>query len=124
MSEPQAPEEIVVVTTPYLSSMRIVRVLGMTWGTVVRSRGIGHQIAAGFRGLAGGEISEYTEMLNHARGLALERLKEHARAMGANAVIGVGFDSSELGQTMSEVLAFGTAVIVAQEEASSAVHLV
>ncbi len=115
-----AADEMVVVTTPYVSGMRVDKVIGMTWGTVVRSRGIGYQVVAGLRAMAGGEIDEYTDMLNHARSHALERMRAHARSLGANAVIGAAFDSSELGQSMSEVLAYGTAVVVVSEAAQGA----
>ena len=118
--EQEAADAIVVVTMPYVSGMRVERVIGMTWGTVVRSRGIGYQVVAGIRAMAGGEIDEYTDMLNHARTHALERMRSHARSLGANAVISASFDSSELGQSMSEVLAYGTAVVVAPEDASPA----
>ncbi|MCY0865329.1 MAG: heavy metal-binding domain-containing protein [Sulfobacillus sp.] len=116
---------MVMVTTPYVPGYRVRQVLGPTWGTVVRSRGIGYQVAAGLRSLAGGEIKEFTNMLNDARQRALDRLREHARTLGANAVIGMAFDSSELGQNMSEILAYGTAVIIEAESAeSSPVRLV
>jgi uncharacterized protein YbjQ (UPF0145 family) len=114
----QGPQEILVVSTPYVPGYRVRQVLGLTWGTVVRSRGIGYQVAAGIRSLAGGEIREYTDMLSAARRHALERLQEKARSLGANAVVGCAFDSSELGTNMSEVLAYGTAVVVEPEEAS------
>lgn len=112
--------EMPVVTTPYVSGMRVETVIGMTWGTVVRSRGIGYQVVAGLRALAGGEIDEYTDMLNHARNHALQRMREHARSLGANAVIGAAFDSSELGQSMSEVLAYGTAVVISPDSGAGA----
>lgn len=116
---------MVVVNTPYVPGYRIVQVLGPTWGTVVRSRGIGYQVAAGLRSLAGGEIKEFTNMLNDARQRALDRLRDHARTLGANAVIGMAFDSSEFGQNMSEILAYGTAVVIEAESAeSSPVRLV
>jgi uncharacterized protein YbjQ (UPF0145 family) len=111
---------VTVVTTPYVTGMRVDRVIGMSWGTVVRSRGIGYQMVAGLRAMAGGEIDEYTDMLNHARSHALERMQQHAQSLGANAVIGAAFDSSELGQSMTEVLAYGTAVVVVPEDAKSA----
>ncbi|MCL6597079.1 MAG: heavy metal-binding domain-containing protein [Firmicutes bacterium] len=119
MAESAPPSGVTVVSAPYLPGMRIERVLGMTWGTVVRARGIGYQVVAGLRSLAGGEIDEYTDMLNTARRHALERMQAHAAAMGANAVIGAAFDSSELGQNMSEVLAYGTAVVAVPEEAAT-----
>jgi uncharacterized protein YbjQ (UPF0145 family) len=106
------PSNVLVVTTPFVPGYRIVRTLGVTWGLIVRSRGLGRNITAGFRSLAGGEITEYTQLLDQTRGEALHRLQQHAMALGANAVIGVGFDSSELSEVMSEILAFGTAVQV------------
>ena len=111
---------VIVVSTPYVPGQRIEKVLGLTWGTVVRSRGIGYQFTAGLRSLAGGEIKEYTDMLNDTRRRALDRLMEHAESLGANAVVGAAFDSSELGQNMSEILAYGTAVVVVPE--AEAVH--
>jgi uncharacterized protein YbjQ (UPF0145 family) len=110
-------DDIVVVSTPYLSGYRIAKSLGFTWGLIVRSRGLGMNIVAGLRSLVGGEIHEYTELLNKSRDQALSRLKEHARTLGANAVISVEFDSSEIGGYMTEVLAYGTAVVVEREPA-------
>jgi len=101
-------DDIIVVSTPYIPGYRITQNLGFTWGLVVRSRGIGGNMVAGLRTVFGGEIHEYTELLNQSRGQALDRLKANARTMGANAIIGVDFDSSEIGQTMTEVLAMGT----------------
>jgi uncharacterized protein YbjQ (UPF0145 family) len=81
----------------------------------VRSRGLGRNITAGLRSLVGGEIHEYTELLNQSRDQALDRLREHAQALGANAVVSMQFDSSEIGQTMTELLAYGTAVVVEKD---------
>lgn len=114
----QRMSQVIVVSTPYLPGHRIEKVLGMVWGTVVRSRGIGYQVVAGLRSLAGGEIHEFTEMLNNARQHAVERMIAQAVELGANAVVGAAFDSSELGQSLSEVLAYGTAVVVVPEEAT------
>ncbi|MGA8275535.1 MAG: heavy metal-binding domain-containing protein [Thermoplasmata archaeon] len=111
---PSAPPfaNVIAVTTPYVPGYRIVRTLGVTWGLIVRSRGLGRNITAGFRSLAGGEITEYTQLLDQTRHEALQRLQQHAQTLGANAVIGVGFSSSELSEVMSEILAYGTAVQV------------
>jgi uncharacterized protein YbjQ (UPF0145 family) len=106
------PPNILVVTTPFVPGFRIIRTLGVTWGLIVRSRGLGRNITAGFRSLAGGEITEYSQLLDQTRHEALQRLQQHALTLGANAVIGVGFDSSELGDVMTEILAYGTAVQV------------
>ncbi len=108
--------DIIIVSTPYLPGYKITKTIGFTWGLIVRSRGLGRNITAGLRSIIGGEIHEYTELLNQSREQALERLKEHAKALGANAVINVQFDSSEMGQAMTELLAYGTAVVVEKEE--------
>ena len=107
--------EIMIVSTPYLPGYKITRTIGFTWGLIVRSRGLGRNITAGLRSIIGGEIHEYTELLNQSREQALDRLKEHAQALGANAVVSVQFDSSEIGQTMTELLAYGTAVVVEKD---------
>lgn len=107
--------DVMAVTTPTISGMRVERTFGTVWGLVVRSRGIGGNVVAGLRSLAGGEIKEYTELLEHARQTALDRLKAQAAEHGANAVLGLRFDSSELGQTMSEIVAYGTAALVSPE---------
>jgi uncharacterized protein YbjQ (UPF0145 family) len=103
------------VTTPYVPGYRIVRTLGVTWGLIARSRGLGRNITAGFRALGGGEITEYTQLLDQTRHQALERLQQHAQSMGANAVVGVSFASSELSEVITEILAYGTAVLVEPE---------
>ena len=101
-------------TTPYVPGYKIDRVLGLTYGITVRSRGLGGNIIAGFRTIGGGEIKEYTELTHQARQQALDRLQEHAQSMGANAVIGVNFDSTEISNSMDEIIAFGTAVVISQ----------
>jgi uncharacterized protein YbjQ (UPF0145 family) len=79
---------------------------------VVRSRGLGGNIAASLRSLVGGEIKEYTQMLEEARRHALDRMVQNASVMGANAIVMMRFDSAEIGQTMSEIVAYGTAVVL------------
>ncbi len=83
--------------------------------SVVRSRGLGGNIMAGLRSLMGGEIHEYTALLEDTRRQAVDRMVENATAMGANAVVRMMFDSSELGTTMSEIVAYGTAVTIAPD---------
>ena len=104
-----------VVTINYVPGFKITKVVGQTFGIVVRSRGIGGNLVAGIRGLIGGEINEYTKMLSDAREHAIQRLMENAAALGANAVIEMRFDSSEIGQIMTEVVAYGTAVIIEKD---------
>lgn len=106
-----------MVTTPFVPGYRVVRVIGLTFGLIVRSRGLGRNIVAGFRSLAGGEITEYTQLLEQVRSQALQRLNEHAASLGANAVLSVGFDTSEMSEIMTEVFAYGTAVVVEPETA-------
>lgn len=106
---------MIVTTTESVAGYRVREVKGQVFGLVVRSRGLGGNIMAGLRSIRGGEIKEYTEMLEDARRHALDRLVENATAMDANAVIMMRFDSSELGQSMSEIVAYGTAVVIDKE---------
>jgi uncharacterized protein YbjQ (UPF0145 family) len=103
---------MLVVTTENIAGHRIRETKGQVFGVVVRSRGLGGNIMAGLRSLAGGEIVEYTQMLEEARRHAVDRMVKNATLMHANAVVMMRFDSSEMGQTMSEVVAYGTAVII------------
>jgi uncharacterized protein YbjQ (UPF0145 family) len=103
---------MLIVTTPDVANHRIVDVKGQFFGVVVRSRGIGGNIMAGLRSIGGGEIKEYTQMLEEARRHAIDRLVQNATAMGANAIVMMQFDSSEIGQSMSEIVAYGTAVVI------------
>ena len=106
------PTDLIVVTTPFVSGYHVTRVIGTTFGLIVRSRGLGQNIFAYFRAWGGGEIKVYTTLLEQVRHQALQRLSDHAKNLGANAVVSVGFDTSEMGGSMTEVLAFGTAVVV------------
>ena len=103
---------MIVVTTPYVPGHRITDAKGMVFGLVVRSRGIGGNLMAGLRSLGGGEIHEYTSLLEDTRRQALDRLVRNATLAGANAIVSMRFDSSELSGTMSEIVAYGTAVVV------------
>src|SRR5947208_16728576 len=103
---------MIVVTTEGITHFRIVETKGQVFGVAVRSRGLGGNIMAGLRSLAGGEITEYTQLLEEARRHAVDRMVANATTMGANAVIMMRFDSSEIGQTMSEIVAYGTAVVL------------
>ena len=106
---------MIVVTTENIIGYKVNEVKGQAFGLIVRSRGLGGNIMAGLRSLVGGEIHEYTSMLEDARKQAIDRLVMNATAMGANAIVMMRFDSSEIGQTMSEVVAYGTAVIIEKE---------
>lgn len=96
---------MLVVTTENIAGYKTVETLGQCFGVVVRSRGLGGNIMAGLRSIVGGEIHEYTQLLEEARRHAVDRLV-------ANAIVMMRFDSAEIGQTMSEIVSYGTAVRV------------
>jgi uncharacterized protein YbjQ (UPF0145 family) len=103
---------MIVATTPYVAGYRVTETKGQVFGLVVRSRGFSGNLIAGLRSLGGGEIKEYTSLLEDTRRQALDRLVKNATLMGGNAVISMRFDSSELAGTMSEIVAYGTAVVI------------
>ncbi|HEY1710050.1 MAG TPA: heavy metal-binding domain-containing protein [Rhizomicrobium sp.] len=103
---------MLVVTTENVPGYRRQKTLGQVFGVIVRSRGLGGNIVAGLRSIVGGEIHEYTQLLEQSRRQAVDRMVVNATAMGANAVVMMRFDSSEIGQTMSEIVAYGTAVVL------------
>src|SRR5947207_15100345 len=103
---------VIVATAPFVAGHRVVETKGQTFGLVVRSRGFSGNLIAGLRSLGGGEIHEYTQLLEDTRRQALDRLVQNATVMGANAVLSMRFDSSEIGNTMSEIVAYGTAVVL------------
>lgn len=106
---------MLVATTEKVAGYRTKQTLGQVFGVVVRSRGLGGNIIAGLRSLVGGEIHEYTQLLEETRRQAVDRMVRNATTMGANAVVMMRFDSSEIGQTMSEIVAYGTAAIIEPE---------
>jgi uncharacterized protein YbjQ (UPF0145 family) len=108
---------MIVTTTENVAEHRTVEALGQVFGVVVRSRSIGGNLAAAIRSIAGGEIKEYTALVEETRRHAIDRLVQNATAMGANAVVMMRFDSGEIGQTMSEVVAYGTAVRIEPQRA-------
>ena len=110
---------MIVVTTPFLAGHRVTESKGMVFGLVVRSRGLGGNLMAGIRALGGGEIHEYTSLLEDTRRQALDRLVKNATLVGANAVVSMRFDSSEIAQSMSEIVAYGTAVIVQADSSAT-----
>ena len=105
---------MIVTTTPYVAGHRVTESKGQVFGLVVRSRGLAGNISASLRSLVGGEIHEYTELLEDTRRQALDRMVSNASLMGANAVVSMRFDSSELNNSMSEIVAYGTAVVIVQ----------
>lgn len=91
---------------------RITRHLGMVQGSTVRAKHAGRDIMAGFKNLFGGELKGYTELLSESRDEAIERLREQAQALGANAVVNVRFSTSSIAAGASEIFVYGTAVMV------------
>ncbi|HEX8957907.1 MAG TPA: YbjQ family protein [Burkholderiaceae bacterium] len=107
---------MIVVTTENLTGHRVREVKGQVFGVVVRSRGLAGNFMAGLRSIFGGEITEYTQLLEEARRHAVDRMVRNAQRMGANAIVMMRFDSAEMGQTMSEIVAYGTAVVADKVE--------
>jgi len=103
---------MIVVTTENIAGHRTAQTLGQCFGVVVRSRGLGGNLMAGLRTIVGGEIPEYTQLLEEARRHALDRMVQNATIMGANAVLMMRYDSAEIGATMSEIVAYGTAAVI------------
>ena len=103
---------MLVVTTENVAGHSVLELKRQCFGVVVRSRGLGGNVMAGLRSIVGGEIHEYTLLLEEARRHAIDRLVENATAMGANAILMMRYDSAEIGQTMSEIVAYGTAAII------------
>ncbi len=106
---------MIVSTAPFIAGHRVTETKGQTFGLVVRSRGLAGNVAAGLRSLVGGEIHEYTQLLEDTRRQAIDRMVQNATLMGANAVISMRFDSSEMATTMTEIVAYGTAVVIAAD---------
>ena len=102
---------MLVTTTFELSGWEIQRVCGEVFGLTVRSRNVFSQMGAGFKSMFGGELQGMTKNLTDSRNEAMTRMLEAARAKGGNAVVGFRFDTSELGETWSEICAYGTAVV-------------
>jgi uncharacterized protein YbjQ (UPF0145 family) len=105
-------EELIVTTGNEIENHRIERYLGVVRGIVVRSPSIGKAFVGAFKSLAGGNIKEYIEVCEAARHEAYLNMLAHAREIGANAIVGMRYDATEFMQGATEVLAYGTAVVV------------
>jgi uncharacterized protein YbjQ (UPF0145 family) len=110
MAEETATAGLPMTTGLELPGYRISENLGVTYGLVVRSMGFVGGVGASFKGLRRGEVSQYTQLLEDARRHAIDRLVDNARVVGADGVIAMRFDSSEIGQQFTEIVAYGTAV--------------
>jgi len=103
---------MILVNTDFVPGKTIVNNLGLVRGNTIRARHLGRDILAFLRNIVGGEITDYTKMMAESREQALDRMVEEAEGLGANAVINVRFTTSMIMQSASEILAYGTAVIV------------
>ncbi len=103
---------MILSTTDTIPGRTITRHLGLVRGNTIRARHFGKDILAGLRNLVGGEVAEYTKLLGESREQALDRMIEEAKGLGANAVVGVRFSTSEVMTHAAEILAYGTAVVV------------
>ena len=101
-----------VTTTNDVEGYRVSQYLGLVRGITVRSRSAVGNVGASVEALFGGNIRAFTELAEKAREEALEMMVEHAESLGANAIVGVRYDANEMGQGITEVLAYGTAVVV------------
>ena len=99
-------------TTYTIHGRKIVKHLGLVRGNTVRARHIGRDIMAGLRNVVGGEITDYTKMMAESREQSIDRMIEEAQKLGANAILGVRFSTSEVMTHAAEILAYGTAVVV------------
>ena len=109
---PDASRPLIVTTTENIPEARVVKTLGQVFGLTVRSRSLGGNITALLKSLVGGEIRSYVKLNEDARRQAIDRMVQNAAAMGANAVTMMRFDSTEMGRSMSEIVAYGTARVV------------
>ena len=106
---------MITVTSDLIPGKKIVKTFGMVRGNTIRARHVGRDIMAGFRALVGGEIMEYTKLMAEAREQAIDRMKQEAERMGANAVVGLRFTTSVIMGGAAELLSYGTAVYVEEE---------
>lgn len=102
---------MIITTTDQIEGKKIKKTTGMVRGSTIRAKHIGKDIMAAFRGMAGGEITEYTKMMAEAREEAIRRMTDDAEQQGANAIVGVRFTTSMIMQNAAEVLAYGTGVV-------------
>ncbi|CCN37291.1 conserved hypothetical protein [Vibrio nigripulchritudo SO65] len=106
---------MIFTTTETIPGKEIQEVVGVVTGNVVQSKHIGRDIMAGLKGIVGGELKGYTEMLSESRDMAIERLVQQARDLNADAIVGIRFTTSSIMDGSSEILVFGTAVKIKPE---------
>jgi len=103
---------MLLATTDTIPGKTVTQCLGLVRGNTIRGRHVGKDLLAALRNLVGGEIAEYTKLLGESREQAIDRMTEEAKRLGANAIVGVRFSTSEVATHAAEILAYGTAVLV------------
>ena len=103
---------MIVTTAEQVEGRRVVKTIGLVSGSTIRAKHIGKDIMAMARGIVGGEVTEYTEMMNEAREEAVQRMIKDAEKKGANAVISMRFSTAMIMQYAAEILAYGTGVVL------------
>jgi len=103
---------MIITTSDQVEGKKIAKTVGLVKGSTIRARHLGRDIMAGLRGMVGGEVTEYTKMMAEAREQAIQRMVEDAEKQGANAIIGMRFTTSMVMQSASEILAYGTGVVL------------
>jgi len=103
---------MIIATSAQIEGRTITKTVGLVKGSTIRARHLGRDIMAGLRGMVGGEISEYTKMMAEAREQAIQRMVEDAEKQGANAIVSMRFTTSMVMQAASEILAYGTGVVL------------
>ncbi|MEE9441458.1 MAG: YbjQ family protein [candidate division Zixibacteria bacterium] len=106
---------MILATSDDIHGKKIIKVLGLVKGNTIRARHVGRDILAVFRGMIGGEISEYTKMIAESREQALDRMVAEGEKLGANAIVTLRFTTSSMMQGAAELLCYGTAVVVEDE---------
>jgi uncharacterized protein YbjQ (UPF0145 family) len=109
--------ELPITTAQDLPGFRVVENLGVAFGLVVRSMGLTRTVTASLKSLKRGEVSQYTDLLEDARRHAVDRLVANAKLLGATGILAMRFDSSDMGNGLTEVVAYGTAVVVERADA-------
>jgi len=103
---------MIITTSGQVEGKTIAKTIGLVKGSTIRARHLGKDIMAGLRGMVGGEITEYTKMMAEAREQAIQRMVEDAEKQGANAIVSMRFTTSMVMQSSSEILAYGTGVVL------------
>ena len=103
---------MLLATTDTIQGRKIVKHLGLVRGNTIRARHIGRDVMAGLRNLVGGEVTDYTKMMAESREQSIDRMVEEAQNLGANAIVGIRFSTTEMMQHAAEIMVYGTAVVV------------